>query len=135
MKPQDLRIGNIINFNGIALKVGELSNKPFDEWYVVFGPDDPQMRNLKVKGINPEPLSADWLVQFGFEKKESINFSYYKKIYERSNTKGLIEYSEITVNENCTNVFINDVFICRVDSVHQLQNIYHSLTGTELESL
>jgi hypothetical protein len=128
MKPKDLRIGNIINFNGIPLAVGELSNKNFDEWYVVFSPEDPLIRNFKAKGINPEPLTEEWLVKFGFEDQSGGwggnqgSEKHYKKATLEIQTFGDSYSKWMMVKMNSVQIYY----------VHQLQNLYFAMTGKEL---
>ena len=72
------------------------------------------------KFIKPIPLTEDWLLNFGFVKKE-------------------IGYSKLTEMEQCflisfgKHTSVNGIkFNNEIKYVHQLQNIYFSLTGEEL---
>lgn len=68
--------------------------------------------------IHPIPLTEEWLLRFGFEKKSSDVFELYEYAIERN-------YDSVD--------FIFEGKIIRVIKyVHQLQNLYFALTGEEL---
>ena len=93
------------------------------------------------KEYNPIPLTEDWLVKFGFNKnhisyyKDLLPFpTEYKKILVDINQGIMVRAGEINKSR------INDELIvlwnCDIRGkihVHQLQNLFHSLTGKELE--
>lgn len=69
--------------------------------------------------IDGVPINEDWLITFGFEKKnngEFINNGY-------SITFSKLGYPHFWISE------FNDIII---SYIHQLQNIYFDLTGNEL---
>lgn len=113
MKATELRIGNYIYSyypNGEKF-VNELNHGGLAEVLVPSSYD--------FKPDEPIPLTEEWLIRFGFEKGSDGNF--YKDsqftIYKRGVHFGLIEGSLSWVE---------------FDYVHQLQNLYHALTGKEL---
>tara|TARA_R110000772_G_scaffold145504_1_gene255489 strand:+ start:31209 stop:31523 length:315 start_codon:yes stop_codon:yes gene_type:complete len=69
--------------------------------------------------FEPIPLTEDWLVRFGFDKNE------YKKEVWFSGNKLAIDFRN-------GQYFIRGYEI-NVKYIHQLQNLYFALTGTELE--
>jgi len=76
--------------------------------------------------LSPIPLTEEWLLRFGFKQRESKDWFY--------NDKFVIE-KYFGKDRFCIRfrVFENEsIEIAKVDFVHQLQNITHSLTGTEL---
>lgn len=76
--------------------------------------------------IKPIPLTEEWLVKFGFEKRiEGKN--YHGKSSEYSH---LIIYKR-TPNEDY--YMMAGYRTPPIQYVHQLQNLYHALTGEELE--
>jgi len=112
MKANELRIGNYISTDkGILQKVNfntfeYLANDKF-------APHD---------AIDPIPITEEWLLKFGFDK--AVN----KPIYIRWAGRFKIKYY----------LAINSLAIIGSSSlelkyVHQLQNLYYALTGTELE--
>lgn len=66
------------------------------------------------------PLTEDWLVKFGFEN----NFGRY---YKREGVQINLASGNVDL---CESYFIPYKLLY----VHQLQNLYHALTGTELEA-
>lgn len=128
MKTQDLRIGNWINF-------------PFhNEDVQIIGL--PLLQNLKQgiqvktlgtelcepleKQFSPIPLTEEWLVRFGFEKREpDDDYNYW----------GILNFTVLygrTMDRDFSfflNGYHND---CNIQYVHQLQNLYFALTGEEL---
>jgi len=78
------------------------------------------------KNYKPIPLTKDWLLKFGFEE----NF----KQYELQNY-GLKVVKDVNSNVWICYVGFPNQFneICSIKFVHELQNLYFALTGTELE--
>jgi len=111
MKASELRIGNLVDDNGLVETVtsDHLIN---DEYYD------------GLKGCLPIPLTNEWLIKFGFEK---IRRSY---CLNRS-----LRYRVIKTNGVYTFriEYIDSKHLARIDYVHQLQNLYFALTGNELE--
>lgn len=77
----------------------------------------------------PIPLTEEWLVKFGFEKNigKDLLFLAMPKIkaeihYEKHN------YGNLITLQSDFGMFIPDDILY----VHQLQNLYFTLTGTEL---
>lgn len=112
----ELRIGNYTDKGCVtALPMG----RQHSEWNI-----ECDYHDYDFEEINPIPLTEDWLLRFGFEKKET-NFGYSKETEEG-------------------NIFINNYFVFNFDgfniamstelkSVHQLQNLFFALTGEELK--
>ena len=80
----------------------------------------------------PIPLTEEWLLKFGFEKKESDfqdelldTFMWHKDNITD------IEFSDkhklLYLHDNYTSIYHQEI-----KHVHQLQNLYHSLVGKEL---
>jgi hypothetical protein len=72
----------------------------------------------------PIPISKDWLKNLGFAFDEGLMF------YSIEANKGKLRG---TLASDVLMVSLGDVFV-RVKYVHQLQNLYNSLTGKELVS-
>lgn len=137
MKASELRVGNYINFNVdnnpatvIQILVGGISvnnhtleecSQAWGEWLVA---EDQ---------IKPIPLTEEWLLKFGFEKRivpgSNGLFDFYNNI--------LLEYSFEISCFWLSNCYQNDHEILiqtqPLKYVHQLQNLYFCLTGKELE--
>lgn len=69
----------------------------------------------------PIPLTEEWLLKFGFEVYE---FDHKANQYRHGNRLLVIR------DENCFYDYGADIL---VKYVHQLQNLYFTLTGEELE--
>lgn len=113
MKANELRIGNLIYGGGQIRKVTEIKNdgcitEPIDDYKPDFS-----------KGINPIPLTEEWLVRFGFDQLESGTYICPNQIVLRKDIKGYL-YEIFKGKETL------------VKHVHQLQNLYFALTGEEL---
>ncbi len=116
--PKELRIGNLILWKGevIPVTMVGLYGIQYDD------------SNIKINAsfgtgdIQPIPITPEWLERLGFEKLKHIH-------------EGLI-YSKdwLRLNSNCA---VTDYRGGGIDSrlikhIHQLQNLYFALTGTEL---
>jgi hypothetical protein len=118
MKSSELRIGNLVinNLNGEILK-------PCD--VLCDGINTDNIEGLNYAFIEPIQLTEEWLLNFGFKKHHITHI-----VYELNGTALAVKIWE-------------DQFICfwgrtstksEIKHVHQLQNLYHSLTGEELIS-
>ena len=111
MKASELRIGNWFN-NGDSNYVVDSS------WFCDY---------LGSLGehftVNPIPLTEEWLLKFGFEKKiNDDDFDYW--------LKG--EFDDTFLCEHADGFCYNFGFGHELKHVHQLQNLYFALTGEEL---
>ena len=118
MKATELRIGNLIEYK-IKDKLDERK-----EWWEVSKVDFQDLTwldsNPEDTDFRPIKLTEEWLLKFGFVKKE-------------------IGYSKLTEMEQCflisfgKHTSVNGIkFNNEIKTVHQLQNLYFSLTGEEL---
>jgi len=111
MKANELRIGNWVNYgNGKRILDAELF-----------------LQLLKyTTPFDPIPLTEEWLLKFGFEKKNGeVGYSKNKLSIYCGDT--------ILSNENGRTYFKNFAILEESPKyVHQLQNLYFALTGEEL---
>ncbi len=125
MRSTDLRIGNYNLFNSKLDRIND-------------GYDIDHVRDDKEGLHQPVPLTEEWLLLLGFVKlriqpltdtQEYILDKYpaNHKLIARDCDDG--DYS-IFNHSNCN---INEMqYLTKVEHVHQLQNLYHALTGKEL---
>lgn len=117
MEAKHLRIGNLIMdspVNGDEIKkVKSLSSN------LVFCDDGSHIYNDEMRGI---PLTEEWLVKLGFEKKSGSEFEKGRFIYRSQQRDLIIGGFEYDYNG----------IIYHPEYVHQLQNLYFALTGEEL---
>jgi hypothetical protein len=108
MDSKELRIGNWVTFNGVEAQNGLIRKDTLGHNNLFYTSD--------LDDVQPIPLTEEWLVKFGFTFDETTNcYHYYNFILNR-----LFVMMDI------------DIHIC-LEHVHQLQNLYHALTGEELE--
>ena len=114
MDARELRIGNYVTVD--HPRHGE---KYIEVESVTNDTINMEFRPYYIGDLQPIPLTEDWLLKFGFVyiygewHKEGFNFCINDKIVYTSNE---FNYTEV----------------CKLESVHQLQNLYYSLTGEEL---
>ena len=78
---------------------------------------------MLMKGIEPIPITAEWLLRLGFEKCEDGQFGATYKHY-------VIKIWTLKSGGLC---FCFDQWVKNINYVHELQNLYFSLIGKELK--
>ena len=116
MKASELRIGNSIMQDDDFV---------FVTWWRL-----ELMENNKIE-YKPIPLTVDWLLKLGFDKLENDIPTYFKCFGNLIEDD--YEYSFNIYVDSEQNYFIT-IFGRKIiiKHVHQLQNLYHALTGEEL---
>jgi len=112
MESKDLRIGNWVYMEKGIVLTRQVSL-------------DLILNDGRGYNLNPIPLTEDWLLRFGL-----IKFSTNENEVAFRLSEGSRYYVEMrkewTVDDYGNNLQIE------IKSVHQLMNLYHSLTGKEL---
>lgn len=117
MKITDLRIGNYIR----SKHSGEIT-----QVYELFQEDDGDIVNDSlIDSFEPIPLTEEWLFKFGVEQG-----GYDLLFWTKESSMGIFTISGHT--DIGFGVRYNDEIEPQLKYVHQLQNLYHSLTGEEL---
>jgi len=157
IKANEIRIGNLVNFNDdgniIPLRVKYIGCdvEGFKGYFLNLEKgistsieDHFKDGDIDVTGI---PLTEEYLLKFGFEKHQSIiAASYSKSISYSGSLKELVvfidkgnEYIHIREGErsypttaDTITTLLNGDYNGRPFYVHQLQNLFYSLTGQEL---
>lgn len=119
MKSDELRLGNLIIEDGKETEF----NGDFYHW---------------IDGvIKPIPLTEEWLLKLGFKlnSNEWVNWSNneYENVISISQHKDLFSRKHLSFSfdtNGCRNM--NSINI-DIKYVHQLQNLYFALTGSELQ--
>lgn len=90
--------------------------------------------------VSPIPLTEEWLLKFGFECIHKNNQHYAIRLSTRGNH--MIHFGPTTNDQwylafssNYTGKDETHITETKIKYVHQLQNLFHSLTGTELTIL
>lgn len=73
-----------------------------------------------ITNLKPIEISEDWLIKIGYEKTGSF--------YRISKSR----FAEVYVSSEGIDVCVHSVTLDHIQYVHQLQNLYFSLTGREL---
>jgi hypothetical protein len=130
---KELRLGNLVTEEVLGV-VSVTGIKEFSVW--ISGKNmttEGALNNVEYHidryNIEPIPLTEEWLLKFG-AKKNYPNLVWLPL----SNLKAEIHF-EIFGDEIVTTIFSDycDLILDRIKYVHQVQNLYFTLTGEELE--
>jgi len=110
MKPTELRLGNLTSA-GVVTEINA------DCFYVHDGESSLKSAWFDIK---PIPLTEEWLLKLGFESNA------YQDRYENK-----VIHIECNKLRGATELWIDRM--PHIKHVHQLQNLYHAITGQELE--
>lgn len=132
MKIEELRIGNYVEYNGCTGIVSAIhSPMPCeDEHFNDIGIVELILGGIvtvRIDEIKPIPLTEELLLKFGFELRCKTEEGV---IYGIGNTTLIYCHTDDNDFGFFLNGYHNDVYI---RLFHQLQNLYYSLTGQELE--
>lgn len=117
MKATELRIGNYIKQpNGVNT--------------VFCISDGEDVNTFPEEEIEPIPLTEEWLLKFGWVWNTECN-SYEK--YPNGDARMNLAYKSGNNSYTMFNYVLKAIIADRIWYVHQLQNLYFSLTGNELE--
>jgi len=126
IKEKELRIGNLVYSNSDIAKVSGIKTGKLTLNIKVFRSNYEFDNN---KSIKPITLTEEWLLRFGFEKRVTINHSLQYFIGENPITHDWL--FDILWLEGYSEPFYRNGFH-KIKFVHQLQNLYYGLTGSEL---
>jgi hypothetical protein len=128
MDAKELRIGNWVHHNdNWSYKQPDIDFKEFDwqwddrDWYAL------GECTLDMDDVYPIPLTEEWLLKFGFEKRDG---KYYLSRYLIK--EGISQFFDNGMSFRITTSNTESTHAASIKSVHQLQNLYFALTNTEL---
>lgn len=124
MEATEFRIGNLVIYNGIVMKISEISSpkplkdKRYSDKYIFELFDGAGLLNCTIDEISPIPLTEEWFLNFGFEETEDVfRLGTFFLTKSKQGNRYLYQAHK--------NRFV-------VMHVHQLQNLYFALYEEEL---
>lgn len=123
MKASELRIANLVLNDGCVCEVLSIFGGSYS--HCVLKTRQGNEINAQCEYLSPIPLTEEWLVKFGFEKRNNAwAIKNDAKIYNSNGFQFSI-WKDLTYNTGEISP--------PLEFVHQLQNLYFALTGTELQ--
>lgn len=136
MKAQELRIGNwvlIPNSLEDEIIIPTIDKRVLaiqrDGLLIHSSPHESKDYVVPLKHTMPIPLTEDWLKKFGFEKDSHFKNRFSIDIIEGEK---LLLILHINIHSKEFEINAGHKTLCVLEYVHQLQNLYHALTGEEL---
>lgn len=126
MKQTELRIGNLVSHDGITREVTEIGTKEMREGicgYVRFKNIGTWLEHNQKNLVHPIPLTEKWLLRFGFKEFPIQSETHPWSDWELDDFVISMPYFSFVWGDTET----------EIKYVHQLQNLYHALTGQELK--
>lgn len=124
MEIKELRFGNIINLINIG-QCSIVALERFDNNVLPVVCNEKREFKVNQNIIEPIPLTEEWLLKFGFSKKENKEY-WFKE-------DSMIRFALL---DNVLHCSIGDdeygILYNRLKYVHQLQNLFFALTNKEL---
>jgi hypothetical protein len=120
MKPEELRIGNLVIRYSNIMKVYGVGNERAD--LILIQPNTMVNWCMLYQDISPMPITSEWLDKFGFHSQT------HRLVKGVSYSKDGISYY---TNDNAIKLYGN--YMYNIKYIHQLQNLYFLVNGKELE--
>jgi len=123
MKANELRIGNYVTFNNFIQpeKIVIVDGR----FLLPFNKTDSEINNY----YQPIPLTEEWLFKLGFEKINDFNYSFDDFMYLSVEDE---DWEDLCMDVHIKNADVGIIYLTALECVHHLQNLYFSLTNTEL---
>lgn len=115
MNANELRIGNLVYQNDEIIEIKSLHPQ-----------NDDVNDEIPFHAIFGIKITQEWILKFGFEKIDHHRFKIQPSQYDW--------YYTYSIHDNAFRFYVEDVILClnTIFYVHQLQNLFFSLTGSEL---
>lgn len=130
MEAKELRIGNLLRdkVSKTLLEVIELTKEDIITHVI-----DRNMFPLKDGwGLEPIPLTEEWLLKFRFDKLSNQDDIYYQKGYIRISAD-VYENGLFHLRKRVPSQVWKDNLVCTIMYVHELQNLYSLIEKEELK--
>lgn len=128
MNPRAFRIGNLVEYDGRIFEIDSIA-----EEFPTLNTDEFGIGVVDWNNIKPIPLTEEWFLSFGAEKRSD------KRVYLTNIIKYGFGENPITKDWILLITYFKDDNIYffqngfhKLNFVHQLQNLYFALTGEEL---
>lgn len=121
---QEIRIGNYLSIDGDFCKLKAIDYNEAECSFL----NDSSGKSIKAKTSTYDPITitSNWLTDFGFEYREHLN-DYYRHLFNG--------YILIIQPRGETKICAPNASPCNLPQIlyiHQLQNLFYSLTQKEL---
>lgn len=128
MIAKELRIGNIVLSAGQISEVKMINGieEAFDQVYLEREHDFEWTEFDRIEGIELTPI---WIERLGFSKTDDHEMGYFTD----SKFDFYYDYHFKILTIVCGNADVVEVSLDHIKTIHQIQNLVHILTGTELE--
>ncbi|MBO7280138.1 MAG: hypothetical protein J6V00_03130 [Bacteroidaceae bacterium] len=130
MKYAELSIGNLVYYNGNAIKVESITKR---EVGYHTQPNENNMHFAKMCEILPIPITEEILLKIGFKKCIDGNKLYRYAIAECIMEIRFLDIGTLIKLENYKSDYVRKVHLPQTPYIHQLQNAYLLVTGKEFE--
>ena len=142
IKPQELRIGNLVNYMGNQHTINGVSVGHVNLEFMLEETDNPSFpsryKNINPNKIEPIPLTEDILLKYGFKQSKEVHTTYVLSLdtyflspsinlYAYLNKQGIICGFRLIQGQNRHGNMLSEIL-----SVHQLQNLIYMLAGQEM---
>lgn len=126
MEANELRLGNLILYNGKVTEVESVSL-----FYVNVGIHDDGLQ-INIEDCSPIPLTEEWLLKFGFTTGDGDYF--LKEVIDDLGISYILEEKQLHLIYFCDTGGVTDAILIpkEIKYINQLQNLYFALTGEEL---
>lgn len=133
MKPTELRIGNLVCYNGEVVRVEQVTKHKIGYHTKL---NETRMNYARLCEIEPVPITEELLTKIGFILPEHKEFYIMCCINGKDNSIRLTRYFNLWNAEifaSHPEVVMLEHTIKGLRFVHELQNAYCLVTGKELE--
>lgn len=125
MKTNELRLGNLVQFSLVITKgiyeVSAIRSNQIGVIGLTF--------EYKISEFQPIPLTEEWLVRFGFQKREGSTSNEWWNGINEVTKDWLVDITQM--NDDGTFFYRNGKHV--INYVHELQNLHFVLAGEELK--
>lgn len=122
---EELRIGNLVEVGGTTVTVLEIDSIDKEDQSIMFAPRINDEESCTINAVEPITLTEEWLLRFGFDYKEGCYLHNHETAWE--SLTGSLKEGKLHFYGNSGGIGQP------LKYVHQLQNLYHALTGEELQ--